>query len=383
MTRVLRLFGSRLFGSGLQFVITLLIARESSLSEFGNFSTVCAITAVVSGVIGLGLPNFALRVPICEQESDFPPTYGLALLAAGLAGALTLLSVVIVFHEFGTWQVAAVLFSVNETVHSVIQSLLLAKGQLRRAESVTVLRRVAPAGLVALSLITSSSVFTLASLGFGVSLVLGLAVSPVPPIVSAASFGLIARARPYWISSVGSVIQQLDVSIVNLAFGSSTAGAYSAAFRLASPVHLVTSSIVGVIVPDIANASIAERPSVVRSAMRFASGYALLLGAVSPALIWIGPILFGDDYAPLSWLFMVMMMNSAINVVNQIQGGILNAVGEPKWVAVGNTVATAAGMSGVAVASLFGSLELVAGSVVGIQMILVAVLGWRVSKWRS
>ena len=376
------ILGSRVIGSAFQFGTLLLIARRSSILEFGNYSTVLAQGAIMGAVAVGGLPNMALRTSLVEQ----PPLGRTMFAITGVGAALTGLGVLVagwlLLRPPGWWLPAAAVFIVAELMHTLVQNMLLAALKHRAAELVTIVRRAVPFVAVVASLPAGNSVFLFFMIGNLVSLGAAFLFSPVPMAFAAEVRRVAAAARPYWIASVGAMFQQLDLTIINLTLGASAAGSYGAAFRLSSPVHVVTLSLVGLMVPALVSDRSRGFSGSGGNYLRIGVSYALLLAFLSPAMYWVGPWVLGSQYGSHALLFPVLFINGAFSVVNQMLSGVLVAANEAVLVSRATVSSTLVGLLAVAGFALGGSLIGVGFSVVLIQAILLLQLGFGIKYLR-
>lgn len=381
----LELVGARVVSAGTQFGTIVILARTETLSDFGRYGAATALAAVFIGLFGFGIANRALQLPRSDAMARHRSSAGLCLAGAG-AGVVGLIG-----HEVLVGSVqSSILFAVgafivSESYGNYIQNRLYGELRRRAADAHLVTRRIFPLTAVVLSTVdTGLDAFWLLGLGY-LSALLYSATSVPRSTGDQIDAGTVLReSRHYWSANVASMAQQLDVVLVSAILGPSRAAGYTAAFRLASPVHIVTSSITSVMIPALGNSAdgLARRVAFRRYA-QLAAAYAALILAASPLSYWAGPFLFGDQFAVYAALFPVMLVNSALSVGNQVMAGFLVCEGMARHVARISMVSTLIGISAlVAVAFSTGSVLLAALSTCSIQIMLFsAQIGAIARKW--
>lgn len=379
---LITLLVSRIIGSVLQFVTILILARQGDVTQFGEYATTVALGAIFGAIAGFGFPTMALRTTSPKLEITRPVMLRLTVLGTTLAGGAVSVVALASGKAPGWWLAAGAMFTMAEMMHTLLQNLLLAAGMQGLAEVSTLLRRGTPLVAAAGALWLNVDVYLAVFVGSLASYALAFAIAGRWTLArSNVRLSEIVRAsRPYWGAAVGAMFQQLDVTIVNIVLGPSAAGGYAGAFRIASPVHIVTGALVGLVVP-----ATARDPSsrVTRRYMRIGLGYSLLLLLFSPAMYVVGPLLLGASYQSYAVIFVVLFVNSAVSVLNQLLGGRMMAMGQAKFVSAAIVVSTFSGLLvTLLVAVAWQSLSGVAVSVASIQgTLLVALLAK--SRWRS
>jgi len=375
-----RLVVARMGSAVLQFATLILITRSVSIGEFGDYSTALGVGAVLSGLLGFGLMTKALRISADPLIPMARPIVTITVLAALVVSGAVFAFAALFGHGWALWAAAATYVG-SEMIVGAVQGVLFGEMRRRRGEALIVLRRAVPLVPIAVGAVYAPEyVFHLAAAGFVLSAGTALTMFGVGTWGGWHLRAVIGGSFQYWMSSIWSMLQQLDVLIVNAILGSSAAGSYSAGFRLASPIHLVTSSLIALMVPKLSGLrSHSERLNAGKPYMLAAAGYAGILVVCAPLTYWGGPLLFGQQYAATAWVFPVFILNSAFSVVSQVQAARLYSNGVAKPVTRNIATTSVLALVFVSAGSLTGEI-VVAASLYAFSSGLLVVLhqvSWR------
>lgn len=371
----------RVVSSLLQAALLIVIARSVSMPEFGGYAATVAIGTIAAGLFGVGMPTRSLRL-----AAEGLQYLTLSYCAFGLAASsLTFLTTMWISTSYigpvQSWTIAGAIFAASEVELGIIQGILFGELRNRRAEILLVARRAIPL-LFAIATMTMSPdhLFYGAAAGSCVAVVLAFVMLGPRTWSGWHVSRVLLSTTGYWLANIGSMLQQLDVTIIARAMGAFAAGAFAGAFRLANPVHVVTSALVSIYVPKLSHESDSQRRHEAgQSMMRMGLMYGLAIGLFAPLTVHIGPALLGAQYGSHAYLFPILMLNSATNVVNQLQSARLYAEGCSVQVAVATVLSTLVGLLVVAFAARQQSLYLAAMGTWSIQITLVISLAvvWR------
>jgi O-antigen/teichoic acid export membrane protein len=348
----------RVINALMQFGTLALIARSVSLADFGGYSASVALGTVTGGLLGFGLSTRVLRIQAESSREVLLSASRVTALSALFVGSASYLYGVVQGSGSWSWALAGGAYVASELFCNLMSSMLFGEQRRRRAEAGMLLRRGLPFLLVTLAALWwPNLVFEFATAGYLVAAVsLRVLVGRLP-------WGgwrlrlLIRGSWQYWMTSIWSTAQQLDVVIITSLLGLSAAGGYGAAFRLASPIHIVTTSITSLMIPELSKLRDGSaRKMAARPYLLLGLGYAGIVIALSPVAAWVGPVLFGNVYAPFAPLFAVLFVNSAFSVVNQIQVARLYGDGEIGVVTWATAVSTIAGLSLLASGAVLGGV---------------------------
>ena len=382
MSGFIKQYGRLILGRGgsaaLQAVTLVVLARFSSIEEFGVYATGVAAGAICIGVFGMGLPTLVLRTEAREVTGLAGSALIIGAVGAGTATFSVFVTLLAIAPEAGlSIAVAAATFSGSELWLNLVQNVLLGSHREVAATSIIVVRRAVPLLVVLLFVPNGGGVYLGLTVGSSIMLFIGMTVV-WPARRRKRSVAVVwEQTRHFWLANVGSMLQQLDVVIIRQGLGNAPAAAYSAAFRLASPVHIVTTAITSKMVPALA----AEANPITRAARQrryvlTGVGYAGVVLLISPLAAVAGPFLLGEQYQAWAWVFPLTLVNSALSVVNQIQAAVLYADGRSKGVARATLIAVLTGLVVVALATFAGSFGFAIGGTILIQVILVGTLAW-------
>lgn len=371
---VASVIASRIVNALCQALVLVILARLTDISDFGRYSTMVAIGAIAIGVLGFGIPTRVLRLD--SNSAALVPT----MVAAGAMGSLTSFVILAVLGAI-MWPASVLVvfagaaYAGSELFTNVLQNLLFGEQRVRRAELVLILRRAIPLlGVGVSSVLAPAHIYAALGASF-------LAVVLVAQVVAGARLSLplkiraaVKGSRHYWMTNIWSMLQQLDVVAVSAFISSSAAGAFSAAFRLASPVHIVTTSIVARMVPHMTQAPSLDRSKLGQRYLVGGGIYSLVVAALSPIFALVAPVVLGAQFAPYGALFMLLCLNSAFSVFNQLLSAWFFGTGEPRLVARSTAAATCLGLSTVVGGAVTGSVIIAAVGTLSIQLWLVIFL---------
>ncbi|MDB6427905.1 lipopolysaccharide biosynthesis protein [Curtobacterium sp. 20TX0008] len=373
-------YGRLIIGRGgsalLQAATLVALARLSSIKDFGIYATGVALGAICIGVFGAGLPTLVLRTEARDSTGLAGSALMIGALGAGATGGVVAVVLALIVPAApGSIITAAAIFAASELWLNLVQNVLLGTQQEKLATWIIVLRRAVPLAVLLLAASVSWSSYEGFFLG-SILISLGslLAVWRFRRRVTTLR-NLWTLARHFWLANIASMFQQLDVIFIRQGIGNGPAAAYAAAFRLASPIHIVTTAITAKLVPALAaEDDMAHRTVRQRKYMLTGVAYSVLVLVASPAAGIIGPVLLGAQYEEYHWVFVLTLVNSAFSVLNQIQAAILYAYGRARVVARATIISVVLGLALVVVGAAIGSLIIAVAGTISIQVILVICL---------
>lgn len=339
-----RMLFSRTASAMLQFLSLILLARTIPVNLFGAFGALAGLFVVLVGLCSLGIPVSMLRDGQDGQTARslmgvaiLTPVLPSMVLILGLSGALAV-------HPVAG--LAALASVSSEVVGTTALNGALAQQRESLATVWTWLRRVPPLAGLAFAALLGGDPLLFFSLGHVASIALAVAiVPPLTPLLGRVK-DAISRGRSFWATGGLGMLLQLDVTIVGGTCGTLMAGVYTGAFRLASPVHIVTSTITGMIIP----AAASGRDSNVRRLRRWGYLYGATVMGTAPIAALFGPVLLGPAYKGYWFVFTVLLLSSGFSVFTQVDSALLVGRGVT-WALVPISAATTS-------ASLAGALVL-------------------------
>lgn len=388
--------GSRGLAAILQASVFLLLARTLDPQDFGVVVLGQSIGSVAAGVVGLGLPNLALRVGRSEPDIPLAP----AIIALGalqsLASAVVAAVVVVVL---GTADVLLVLAAsvpiAGDHFLNVNQALLAGIGRQASSANLVVIYRL----LVLLPMLVSAFIIgrvveayaACQIAAFFVALVLGGRRWGMT-----AKVGLLLRmSMGYWANSMSSMLTSIDLTIVRLTMGTMTVGLYGAATRLVSPLSIAVGALLSVLVPTATLAETREEfDKLFATAYRGVLLFALLLVVLSYPLSNVAVWVLGDDYCSSRPIVASVVVGVAFSAVSQVIVAEHLAWGRPWLSAWSIAIGSVVGLVGLAGIGMFLGSEFAWIGPVLIQALILSALlvgrihldrpdGFPVSTWKD
>lgn len=382
-SRVIRATGTlgvRLMAALGQVAITLILTNTSSIEDFGVFGAAWALGTVATAIASVGIPQWLLRLDAEQLAAGDRPDLIPSVLRTGLAAVslAALLAAGIAGWRGGAPAIvtAAALAVAAEGFSMLAQNLWFGRLEAQRAVLLQFGARTLPLAALGLALLAGLPTFPALATGYAIA---GLVLLVILREAWRGPWRVLQSLRggiEYWRATVWAMLQQLDVTIVLTALGPAPAGAYSAAFRVASPVHIVTGLLQSMYIPRLSREDAGPaRSDAGRRLVLWGGLYAALVALASPLVAWLAPLVVGRDYAPYRIVFAVLFVNSAISVVNQLLTAWLYADGILRPVAGATRWATLIGLAAIA-GLAWGTGEVVFAAVgcAMIQVILLAQL---------
>lgn len=345
---------------------------------FGDFFLVYSIILVGMTFVEFGLGSRALRVAADPEPGVIVTT---VIVSRIFTSTLVSVGVVIFATMSGILNpLLAVLLAVYATgdlFANLVQSFLIGFFREKSGAALLLARRVLVVAALIPGLFVSSPdpwIYGALALGGLFGYVSGVASLRRHFGRFSNPFSFVSRNRRYWASSVATNIQQADVIFIG-ALGSATlAGLYAAANRLASPLNLLTSSVLQSTVPHIsAKKTTQEKFASFGRVRRVMFGFALLLAVLSVAAPLAVLILFGDEYRDAWPIAVSVTLVAALNAIIQTFLAWYYSVGIPRAVPWVLTAWSLLMLIGVAIGAALNVLLLV--GVGQVAAALLAVIG--------
>ncbi|UZN04137.1 lipopolysaccharide biosynthesis protein [Cellulomonas sp. S1-8] len=336
LARFLGLSFARAFGALANTGALILVARSVGANDFGALAVILSVLAAVAGVLGLGMPAFALRAAVLGRQQAVGYAIALnlytsaAIVAIGIAyGSLTAEPLLVV-------GCLALTFALEKN-SDIRVGLGTEFGRAKLVNAVLVFRGVVPLAFVGGALITDrASVDAYVSgrlIGAAVAaLVLALSIREWRVIWRRPRDGSLESLSGLAFSNAAGAVRQIDVWIVGLLSGSAAAGDFAAAQRLVAPLSLFANNMSVVAM----GASARESMTRARRAVRFTGWSAVAALAPAVALAALSPqivsLVLGDSFteatAALAWFIIAVPPLATLPVIATIlQGrGLANAV---------------------------------------------------------
>ena len=366
--RMLAQFGSvvsgRILSAALQGVLLVLIARAITPGQFGLLSATLGASLLAQAMFDGGL------TPLILRERAIRPDSALVAAALRLNGYLSIalfLTAALVLTVLG-WLVEpdillllplALWMSAERSVEAWL-GVVFADGDTRANFSSAVGKRLLSVLLfLVLERVTPSPL-----LSFAIASAVPSALSAVltrryvarrlgPLGDQVSMIGLLREAWPFWLNSMATQANNLDVSIATMAAGSYQAGIFATASRLTSPLRILPTSMARAILPA---ASRDANPATRRHLMTYAAGMLIAMSIIYlslcfsvPALV---PLALGSQYEPAIRPLQVVLLGLPFAAGTSLAGALLQGAGLRHYVASVSLTTTALYLPLVAVAMI-------------------------------
>jgi O-antigen/teichoic acid export membrane protein len=336
------MLATRILAAGIQAVSVVLLARWVGIEDFGLISVLLGIGGVLFTVSDWGLSSYIPRARAKGENSDVAAGLRMNFAGNGLAGMLFAAVVLIIGFTSGEplWlgllPLALALDQVSEAGLTVVVA-----DKLKRPVVVSVLLRRCTAlalfvGLYATGLdaVGAYAVGLLSSAIIGQVHVQLVVRARMKGVTDRTPYRLLyRRLTPYMTANLSAASRSLDTSVVAMTTSVSTAGLYSAAFRITRPLMLVGSAAVAVILPHAARESLSVVQKLAWRLSAAAVASVLPLIALS---FWSEPIvllLFGGEYRGAAPAFALAVIAIPFLSLAPPLGGMLQGQGHQNFVA--------------------------------------------------
>lgn len=362
---------ARLLGSALQAASLIVLARSTTLGEFGLTNTILSVSAIVMVLADLGLGTLLLKVR--AQTTDLVPAALRAnTLSTGLVGLLgaagTFAFITVTNSDLVAICIIPLALAIEKNFDTS-SAVPIADGRIALISTGIVLRRAVSLGVMLFLMFAGAPT----ALSFSVGLLFGaiasqllLRISRALPSASSSLSEVVLAVRagaPYLVSNTASQARQLDVPIVQAILGATAAGLYAGPSRLIGPFMLAAISAANVILPRVATTGRATK-RLVRSLGAITVALAIVAipaALISPAVI---VLLFGAQFSAASEATMLLVLALPFVAMSTPMGAALQGVGRARYVA----------SNGLVFAVVFVVLALLGASTLGINGVALAML---------
>lgn len=363
------------------------VARELGPAEFGELAATMSVAAILVAVWNFGTVTYTSRQcarnEIIAREAVRLTGTLLRTLTAFLlilATPLALLGVLTAGEVLAT-----LFFAVTMAGSMALQGHLRARGRFRAASSLAILERGLPL-IVALALgslgIWSPSYFLwVLAIGSGASIVLSSwQLSSVAdmfrrPIVTQRE--LYIRSRAVGSSELASSLSALEIPLTAVVGGSTSAGIFSSASKLAGPLALVINAAVAVATPELARHRGNTRAAAfsIRYLLRLLPAYWFMLALVATFAEEVIDLAFGTAFSESVGPLRVLTASLFLSSISQFLAAILRGQDHDATVATAFAVGIPTGLAVTGVGSIhWGPLGASLGAL-SAQVVILAVLG--------
>jgi O-antigen/teichoic acid export membrane protein len=346
--------------SSVAFGATLaLIARMTTLDQFGVFMLAYSVGLVVGTLSGLGAPSRVLRA---GADREAAPGALFVVFAVMVGGASALCGIVygaIAPH----WAVyAGLLLALGDTFVNFAVAHMTAADRHVVANLLVLGHRLIPFAAVALFYGFGPSMHFPAF--SAVLLVPALVALVVPAVLVSIPESLrqwrsaFAGGAGFWAYSMSALIGQLQVPVLAAVTSASVVATYSLAAKVVGPISILTASVSVVVVPELVRrlAQQARFDRLFNSIIGLSLAYLVIVSVLAwPLADLIGHVV-GPQYRAAEPIVIGMAIGAGISGCSQALGARLLALGHPLSASM---AILAGGLVGLALLGSVGMLDLV------------------------
>lgn len=368
----------RLVAAVLQIAVIALLTRSLGVNSFGVFASSSAIALVVVAFVELGGGVRVLRVAADPDAGGVLST--LLILRLTALVALPLLALIVEPAAASPVLIAAsCAYAVGETAGDLGVGILQGIQRPLAAMATLVLRRLIPVViLIGVPSVDGALVALVATgvVGFSVLVIVswGRLARPRSPLI------ILRENYKIMLSGAGSTVSQLDVPIIAAVAGPTIAGLYAAATRLFNPLNLVVSTMVQVLVPEMARSvTRAGRLAVFRRARRIVFVAAAAIAAATFFAPYFLILLYGTKYEQAAPVAIAVFLSAAGSAIAQVYLAWFYATRVPLSVPTGMLITTVVGVALIAGLAGLG----IFGAAVGLLLMHVSTAAVIVLIWHA
>jgi O-antigen/teichoic acid export membrane protein len=371
--------GGRIVAALLQLAVFALIARHLGAQDLGVYSVAASI-----GLSALWIADLGMGTRVLRGDSDDDSRRALAtflIVRVLITGVFPLGGALIVSGsstETGLLVAASVLYVTGESSGDVAVGLL--QGRRRSALAMTILLSRRVVALAPVALFAGADAVVIASAAAGMFGTLCLLVVSAPQLGRPMSLVTLVRQNLGIMASSGaSTVAQLDVVAVTSVLGTQGAGLYSSALRLLNPLNLLVTTMMQVVIPELASATPTDRRRVFRRIRRLVLIFCLALVACSPASPLVIQFMYGDGFGGAAPVAICVTVAAAISAFAQVHLASFYATSVPRAVPISMFGAILIGIGAIwSLSVLFG----LSGAGVGLVVMHILTMVAIVALWR-
>lgn len=342
MNAILRRFSwallGRLAGALVYALSFLLLARWTSVEDFGRYSGALAMVSLSQVVMDFGLSTYVIRLRAAHSSSgeigDCLRYNNLSCLTFLVVGVSSL----VLAGGFFNLLVPVVVWACLEKMADVWLGVYQGDGR-NRDIALHVFRRRVLALLIFIFLYVAG-VPALFAFGLGLAasaLLAYLRVSAeIRPLLAPRSREawqvVLSRGRPYWVNSIAVQLRTLDVMLVTALAGPAQAAYFAVANRLVTPLSMLPSSLATILMPSVSKGELGQgaafRATIAMTAI--ASVPLLLIIVLAPLCV---PPLLGNDYRPAVPVLQIICVGMVFLSASSMLIAILQGIGRARYVA--------------------------------------------------
>ncbi|MGJ0117907.1 lipopolysaccharide biosynthesis protein [Williamsia sp. MIQD14] len=321
--------GSRAVSSAALGITLLLIARGTTVADFGHLMTAYTAGLIVGLAVGLGAPTRILRLD--AEHPDLPGTLFVVHSLLVVSAAVIALAVATVTGA-GWVVVAGIVFALGDTMQNYAQAHLTARDRQLAANVLVTSHRLIPLAVVVVALVVDGRVgFVLLTTVCVVPIVIGLLAPLSDASRRSAQMWSAARqgASGYWVYALAAMLPQIQIPVLALIASPVVVGQFSMATRVIGPVTLLTASMSAVLVPELAR-RISDRgafDALYAFSVRISAVYLVVVAALAWPGALVVTLLAGPQYREATFLVFAMIVSAGIGAFAQASNSKLLALG--------------------------------------------------------
>jgi O-antigen/teichoic acid export membrane protein len=252
-----------------------------------------------------------------EKKSVATAMFIAQCVAAFISGAVTF-SVVAGLLDGGVWLGVAVgVMVISDAICGLEQAILAGLFRPVASAGLLLFQRAAPFTCLTLAYFANVP----AVLGYSVGAAIAAVLAAIRPIRDwqrpIRIVDLISSSRGYWFSKAVECLGMLDVVVVRVFAGATAAGLYSIANRVASPIHIIATSILSTITPGAAAVQRSEQRTILRRSTTISVICGAAVSVASPLAAEIAIRVLGPEYAPAKMMIVGFIIAVAISGISQ------------------------------------------------------------------
>ena len=346
--------------SSVAFGATLaLVARMTTLDQFGVFMLAYSVGLVVGILSGLGAPSRVLRAGADREATPGALFVVYAVMVGGASAACGIVYGVIAPH----WAVyAGLLLALGDTFVNFAVAHMTAADRHLVANLLVLGHRLIP--FAAVALFYGSGPGMNFSAFSGVLLAPALVALVVPAVLVSIPESLrqwrsaFAGGAGYWAYSMSALVGQLQVPVLAAVTSASVVATYSLAAKVVGPISILTASVSVVVVPELVRrlTQPARFDRLFNSIIGLALVYLVTVSVLSWSLADLIGYVVGPQYRAAEPIVIGMAIGAGISGCSQALSARLLALGRPLPASM---AILAGGLVGLAILGAVGMLDLV------------------------
>lgn len=316
--RYLTSIGGRVTGALAQTAVLALLARSLGVAHFGTFAVVLSTAQLVFTVLDLG---FGARLLQLRDDAQSPALFGAALVLRA-ATVVVVIAGAIVASTITGWTVAPLLLA----------TAVYATGEML-GDSTTLVFQGELKARTAMGVLLSRRLIALVPFAFGLSLSTAVAALVAAGLVGHAGFWPVAARRagrpmrvrevirvngPIVLLTGGTSVTTADSLVVAAVATPALVSAYAAASRLSNPVNLAITTMIQVLIPEMATAAQDRARNQFIRARRVVALLAVGVAFTSLLSPVIVQVLYGPAFASTAPILVGVIIGAAVSAVSQV-----------------------------------------------------------------